>query len=194
MINRGERNNWVVIDCIDKSTVQSMYLYIHFHESKQKFYEVPLYCQRLRNSTPLKQQQQKVSNPEVDLPLQESTSQQQIPGLPEKDRLVAVKKSKKKKRNRSSSKQSSNTVNGKEFFFKTVKLVDENRENFGNFQFSDYSDEDSDDNFTDSREVLSDTDTQVETSTPATALKKRPLRSPLDSIQFKKARDLNRDK
>ena len=72
--------------------------------------------------------------------------------------------------------------------------MDENRENFGNFQFSDYSDEDSDDNFTDSRGVLSDTDTQVETSTPATALKKRPLRSPLDSIQFKKARDLNRDK
>ena len=118
-INRGERNSWVLIDCIDKTSVQSLYLYIHFHESNQKFFEVPLYCQRLRYSTPLKHQQSKVVSPEVNSTLPESTSQQQIPGLPEKDRLMASKRNKKKRRNKSNSNEISN-VNGKEYFFKNV--------------------------------------------------------------------------
>ena len=52
-INRGEKNTWVVLDGLSPTIVQKIFNSIHFHESKQKFFEVPLYCKNLRNLTPM---------------------------------------------------------------------------------------------------------------------------------------------
>ena len=158
----------------------------------EKFFEVPLYCKRLRNSSPLKSQ---------SLKEQESASQQLIPGLPEKERLLNSKKRKKKKkqaRTELSQAQPKGTAepdapHGKEYFFKTIRFSEMDSEQCGNFEFSDYSGHDGDsssteeDEFADSKEVLSDSDTVVKTSTPLTAMK-RPLTSPAENLKKKKVR------
>ena len=55
-INKGRKSTSVVIDGLNKTEVQTMFKSIHFHETKQKFFEleVPLYCKALRNMTPKK--------------------------------------------------------------------------------------------------------------------------------------------
>ena len=94
-INRGGKNCWVLLEGLPSSTVQSLYTSIHYHESKAKFYEVPLYCKRIRNSSPLKTSAipdtaNSHSSPQCT---QMSISPRpQIPGLPESERIRKKKK------------------------------------------------------------------------------------------------------
>ena len=52
--NKGARNTWVIVDGLCSNIVQTMFRSIHFHETKQKFFDVPLYCTAMRNTTPTK--------------------------------------------------------------------------------------------------------------------------------------------
>ena len=56
-INKGQRNTRFFIDCLSSETVRTMFSSIHFHETKQKFHDVPLYCSALRKMTPVKQKE-----------------------------------------------------------------------------------------------------------------------------------------
>ena len=91
-INRGKKSTWIVVDRIDTSVVQSLYSSIHYHESNQKYFEAPLYCKQLRNSSPLKTIQESVS---ASPTLSSSTPaindpRPLIPGLPEAERIKAL--------------------------------------------------------------------------------------------------------
>ena len=202
-INRGDKKTWVFINCIENDAVQDIYTYIYFNESKNMFFDVPLFCRRFRNSSPLKQQASSVeqvsldSVPAVNSDIVESPSQQLIPGLPEKDRLLAKRKSKKKKKQRLDNTQCSSLIQGKKYFFKSLN-VNEDSSNLEQFQFSDYADSENvsseeDENFEDSKEILSDSDLVNETSTPATTLK-RVLTSPVNDNFKKKPRESTRKK
>ena len=120
-----------------------------------------------------------------------------IPGLPEKERVKALRK----KKNKGNDDISPNvSYLDKNFFFKNVSVKAANKkEQQGEFQFSDYDaseidEEDDDDNFADSKEVLSDDDiTTVNvapktTSTPAVGPTKRPLNSPENEVKQKKTK------
>ena len=133
-INRGDRNSWVLIDKINGKLVEDIYAFVHYDGDK-KFFNVPLYCKRLRNSSPFKQQKDTCAN---DLP-QESTSQQLIPGMSEKERLVASKQRNKKKKKKTTSKKTEGASNllGKEYFFKNVNFKENCSVQHQKFQFSD---------------------------------------------------------
>ena len=65
-INKGDKNTHVIIDCLSPNDVQNIYISIHFHESKEKFFDgVPLYCKRLRNTTPVKKTPQEADDTEA---------------------------------------------------------------------------------------------------------------------------------
>ena len=53
-INRGKKNISVMVEGLNSSKVLGLYTAIHFDETKQKFFDRPLYCKRLRTSSPLK--------------------------------------------------------------------------------------------------------------------------------------------
>ena len=77
---KSERNIKVTINnSLDWMSVNSLLKNIHYHESQQKFWEVPLYCKPIRNLIPVKVQP-KIQSPEkvvVNSPdiLRPSTSQ-----------------------------------------------------------------------------------------------------------------------
>ena len=50
----------MVIDGLNKSDVEAIFKAIHFHETNQKLFDVPLYCKAIKNMTP-----KKSHNPEV---------------------------------------------------------------------------------------------------------------------------------
>ena len=53
-INRREKNTWVLIEGLNPPEVQTMFRSIHFHVTNQKFFDAPIYCKPLRNTSPLK--------------------------------------------------------------------------------------------------------------------------------------------
>ena len=53
-INKDKKNTWVVIDGLAPEDVNTMYDSIHFPKTRQKFFDVPIYCRPLRNMTPTK--------------------------------------------------------------------------------------------------------------------------------------------
>ena len=83
-INKGDKNTWAIIEGLNSTSVLTMYNNIHYPVSQKKFYEVPIYCNPLRNSTP-----QKVSTPSKD-------NISNIPGLSKEDQKKALKKAKQK--------------------------------------------------------------------------------------------------
>ena len=114
-INRQEnRNTWVVIEGLSPEEVNTTYKSIHFPETKQKFFDAPLYCRPLRSMTPLKQtakevedNKTKTNNKEVEKPKQKEpalhpvndpTSKKTplIPGLTKSQKKKAEKKAKEK--------------------------------------------------------------------------------------------------
>ena len=53
-IHRGERNTSVIVNDLSPTEVQTIFDSIHFHTSKHKFFDVPLYCKAMRKMTPKK--------------------------------------------------------------------------------------------------------------------------------------------
>ena len=53
-INKEGKNTGVIIDGLGTTAVQRLYNSIHFPLTKQKFFDVPLYCKPIRNMTPTK--------------------------------------------------------------------------------------------------------------------------------------------
>jgi hypothetical protein len=105
-INRGERNSSVSINGLSSLDVELLFKSIHFHTTEQKFFDVPLFCNPLRNMTPIKNIESKnaentkepepeeVETPSKPIAPPNDPSKPKIPGLPEEDML---KKKKKKK-------------------------------------------------------------------------------------------------
>ena len=162
----------MIVDGIDSSIVQSLYSSIHYNETKQKFFEAPLYCKRLRNSSPLKPGSS--CSEELDRP--------HIPGLPETERIKAMSKKLKKSGGKQSGTQDSQ-LHAKSFFIKpkSSKLASIMEEQLSQFEFSDYDEEEQ---FEDSKEILS-SDTDLETP-PTVDSSKRPLESPENKSEKKK--------
>ena len=53
-INKEGKSTGVIIDDLGTTAVQTLYNSIHFPVTKQKFFDVPLYCKPIRNMTPTK--------------------------------------------------------------------------------------------------------------------------------------------
>ena len=182
-VSIGPRNTYVVVDGLSSTDTQQVFHAIHFHESKQKFFDdVPLYCKVMRNLTPEKKVENKANKEAVidntidtlttDTPNEPQTNHQEkpmIPGLPETDRLK-VKKKQKKKKNKSTEKETNEKkeMSRQDFLVTAPKSTTLSVET-GEFVFSDYPEsvngddesdnadsDDSEDNFEDSREELSD--------------------------------------
>ena len=191
-IVKGGKNTWVVVDGLCSSDIQTMFDSIHFPATKQKFFDVPLYCKTLRNMTPLKKS---ASGDPVDIPEQtekkklennpakadnddseknEVKIQEQvkpkIPGLPEEERLK-IKKKKKNKQKKEKKKASNLSV--EDFLISPrTGLINENTET-EDYVFSDYqsdnSDEsDNDEAFEDSKETFSEDEKESAPDDPFT--------------------------
>ena len=194
-INKGVRNTNVVIDGLSSGEVQKMFKSIHFHETNQKFYDVPLYCTAIRKMTPKKDAQPKNDNensletainghenvPKVNTPDEKKDEAKNkndkndqplksvIPGLPEKDRLKKPKKKKKK----------TELDNAGPLTKQDFMISPEKKKEVDGFLFSDNDEESSDeessdedefsDEFEDSQEIMSENDI----STPVNSLAKR---------------------
>ena len=181
-INRGERNTWVLIEGLNPSDVRKIYSEIHFHETKQKFFQVPLYCKPLRNTSPIKPADSSPSaradgspslesskvDPKVAVVVEvvEASPKPVIPGLPESVRIKSKKnknnKNKPKKRKAKNVEEKDALITGKDAFLKTA--TKETTKVLEEFEFSDYDEEESDDEvsddeaFEDSQEALSETE------------------------------------
>ena len=53
-ITKKPRNSSVFVDSLTPEQVQVIFKSLHFHETNQKFFDVPIYCKPLRNMTPVK--------------------------------------------------------------------------------------------------------------------------------------------
>ena len=53
-INRRGKSTWVLINDLSSNDVQTLFNSIHFHETNQKFSDMPLYCKSIRKMTPMK--------------------------------------------------------------------------------------------------------------------------------------------
>ena len=107
-INKRDKNTFVVIDGVSPEQVQIIFHSIHFPETKQKFFDFPLYCKPLRNMTPEKPPQL-ANNDVADITEQtESTDDNekndvddslnaQIPGLTKSQQKKALRKIREKK-------------------------------------------------------------------------------------------------
>ena len=182
-INKGDKNTHVVIDCLSPNDVQTMYMNIHFLESKQKFFDVPLYCKCLRNMTPVKKTPPEADNAEttketisteVTEPENIKDDKPKIPGLPEVDRQKKKRKKKKKSKDEKDDVKSSNLSMSDFLISPGSGLVKEGLDKTKDFVFSDYDSEGDSDNseeaFEDSKESFSDNDetaAAVDIFTPA---------------------------
>ena len=127
-INKEGKNTRVTIDGLNPENVKTMFKSIHFHETKTKFFDVPLYCTAVRNLTPKKKEidpeqnktldkadSKPVEKPEVasenktedSVPIStdDNPPKPKIPGLTEEDRLKAIKKKTEKKKRKIKNKQ-----------------------------------------------------------------------------------------
>ena len=158
----------IVIDGLSSSKAMTMLKEINFNETKQKHFEVPLYCKVLRNLTPEKKPVNKVMENRDDDggpvdPGAEpaANSKQIIPGLVVEDKTKSKRKKKKEKKK-------SDGNNEEQDFGLKQNTAKETDEGVRDFVFSDYSDSnDSEENFEDSKEVFSDTGESSQRSTPA---------------------------
>ena len=53
-VNRNKKNITVVIEDISVGIVQELYKSLHFHESKQKYFDRQLFCKTIRQMSPIK--------------------------------------------------------------------------------------------------------------------------------------------
>ena len=53
-INKGKNSTHILVNDVPSEIVNQMYKQIHYHESQTKFFEVPLYCKTVRDTTPVK--------------------------------------------------------------------------------------------------------------------------------------------
>ena len=108
-INRGEKNTWVVVDGLETEDVQTLNKCIHFPVSRQKYFDVPIYCRPLRNMTPLKgtketsddhkEDNENPKSPSKKEPTKPTESKKSdIPGLAKSEKIKADKKAKEKKK------------------------------------------------------------------------------------------------
>ena len=126
-INKEGKNTKVTIEGLSPTSVQTMIKSIHFHESKTKFFGVPLYCTAVRNLTPKKKEvdgapDESAEKDEPKMVEKPNTSTKEktdavattktdnppkpkIPGLSEEDRLKALAKKSDKKKRKSKNKQ-----------------------------------------------------------------------------------------
>ena len=113
-LTRTERNMKVIInEALKPETVQTLLKNIHFHETSEKFWNVPLYCKAIRTLTPVKPvaapefiQEQPVETEQVTAQTNPSKEgevevKNTIPGMPESDYKKAEQLMKKKKQKES---------------------------------------------------------------------------------------------
>ena len=157
-INRNERNSSVIIRDITPAVVQALFSAIHFHETKQKFFDVPIFCKPLRNMTPTKAKEATETSDArtSETPKKNDNSislvlKPKIPGLPEKERLKQEKKNNKNAKNTKKTEKSISEMSPKDFL-KSVETA--------GFVFTEPDDdegsEDSDENFEDSKDSITD--------------------------------------
>ena len=167
-LNKGSMTTSVIIDGLSSSKAMRMLKEINFHETKQKHFEVPLYCKVLRNLTPEKKPVSKVmenrdDGGRVDPSAGRAANVKQIiPGLIVEEETKSKRKKKKEKK-----KSDGDNYEEQDFRLKQNVAI-ETDEGVRGFVFSDYSDSnDSEENFEDSKEVFSDTGESNQKSTPA---------------------------
>ena len=96
-----------MIEELSVTDVQTLYKSIHFPETNQKFFDVPLYCKAIQNMTPKKtettvndEKNDGITSEEVVKNTNISVPRPQIPGLPEEERTKKRRKRKKKSKNK----------------------------------------------------------------------------------------------
>ena len=90
-INKGFKNISVLVENISPEQCKNIFDSIDFHETKETFFGVPLYCKPIRKMTPEKKQDIRVVEAKTPSP-----QKQVIPGLP----VDALRKKKKKKKSK----------------------------------------------------------------------------------------------
>ena len=197
-INKGERNTCVFIDNLSPNQVVTLQKSIHFHDTNLKFFEVPLYCKPTRVLTPIKkttavndehddaENKAKTNSHDLDdkhVITSIASSKPLIPGLPETERLKAMKPRTRKNKKKSEKLQlddlPSTPYSGTS---KPPDFADE-------FIFSEPEDEETDsceDAFEDSREEPQD----IHPLDPSVSALKRAARSPPEQKDIKKQRGL----
>ena len=212
-INKGEKNSSVIINSLSSETVQTIFDSIHFHATKEKFFDVPLYCKPLRSMTPVKGSDPAKSTTDAKSIERAAVSKPKIPGLPEADRLKIKKKKKPKNKKKEKGESDINKMTQSDFLKSGYTGLDET----AGFEFTDdeeTDEEETDDegtdgaeeSFEDSRDVLSDDEEEPKiddelqtpgchmktsvglrsTSTPSST--KRPAPSPAELKEAKKTK------
>ena len=119
-INRGDKNTWVVVEGLDNEDVQMMNKNIHFPISRQKYFDVPIYCRPLRNMTPLKPLNKDTANNQEEsqddgspklAAEKTNTRENRIPGLTKSQQKKANRKAKLKERNKAKDDSESESEN-----------------------------------------------------------------------------------
>ena len=164
-ITKGAKNTMVVVDGLSSENVLTIFNSIHFHETKQKFFEksVPLYCKSIRKMTPKKPEAAKIDenkaastadpkpidamtnanaleNVEENVKENKEPTKPSIPGLPEHERLKKPKIKRKKKKNQNEDEnEDSRQLTRTDFLISPESgvLKDQNNPD-NNFIFSDY--------------------------------------------------------
>ena len=110
IINQGKRNSWVVINCLIPEEVKTMFKSIHYPVSNQKFFDSPIFCNQLRNLTPVKPIEKSNANKDAIITADDankvtsspstvtSSEVSTIPGLSKSDQKKASKKAKEKQK------------------------------------------------------------------------------------------------
>ena len=180
-INKGERNTCVVIDNLNSADVQTIFKSIHFHETKQKFFNVALYCKPLRNMTPKKKvivepekeveetTQGKVEEEAASIDIIDEKKKSEnanaerpkpiIPGLPEENRLKQSKNKKKKMKKGKEIKEPTESKSRKDFLLSPESgILRKNENETDAFEFSDYEGDTETDDSTEEPEVSKETE------------------------------------
>ena len=220
--DRTVKNTSVRIEPISTETVQIL-MKLHFPTSEKKFFNLPIYCRALRNLTPEKTLHTEPAPIPKPTPIISATDPAQnptkvdpnlvtptlslkfdhikpIPGLDRNSQLKPLKKKKERKKTSSKSKGKNPDSNQPSKMEDFLISSEEKRNEVDNFEFSEYSSDDSSEEFEDSKDTESE---NVSCLTPsqlpfceklaAASLKsnqggniKRPAGSPADQAELKK--------
>ena len=179
---KGVKNTRALVEGLSPTNVQTLFRSIHFHETKTKFFDVPLYCQVVRSMTPTKKTEDAVeidpneprhneensvntkpgppdqnapNNPTVRI--EDNSVRSKIPGLAEEDHLKSRKKKKRKKKvkqKKSEEEKHLNEMSRDDFLVNPHSGIVKETE----FIFSDYDGSGEDETFEYSLDTLADSE------------------------------------
>ena len=99
-VNKGGKKTFVVIDALSPAIVKHIFKKLHYPVSQNKFFGVSIYCNPLRNTTPVKKQAEaeigQTENKTKVVTESPSGSLKNIPGLSKSAQKKALKKAKQK--------------------------------------------------------------------------------------------------